>query len=134
MNAVDLYIILVREIWHDNFKLLSRGCRLTTAVTMRASTILVSEPLLRKHAVAKSGQTCLKQVCAAERTGSRSAFANATASLALALGANAGKAITDVPSAANIARARRDLIIWDADCVQADPAALGDHTSNNHCE
>ena len=101
---------------------------------MRASTILVSEPLLRKHAVAKSGQTCLKQVCAAEWTGSRSAFANATASLALALGANAGKAITDVPSAANIARARRDLIIWDADCVQADPAALGDDTSNNHCE
>jgi hypothetical protein len=99
---------------------------------MRASSIFASEPLFRKHAVAKSGQTCLKQFCAAERTGSRSAFANATASLAL--GANAGKAITDVSSAANIARARRDLNIWDADCVQADPAALGDHTINNHCE
>ena len=101
---------------------------------MRASTIFASEPVVRKHEAAKFGQTCLKQFRAAERTGSRSAFANATASLALALGANAGKAITDVPSPANIARARRDLIIWDANWVQADPAALGDHTTNSHRE
>ena len=72
-----------------------------------------------------SGQTCFKQVCATEWTGSRSAFANATASLALALGANAGKAITDVPSVANIAKARRDLVISDADYGQTDPAAHG---------
>jgi len=25
MNAVDLYIILVREIWHDNFQTAIRG-------------------------------------------------------------------------------------------------------------
>ena len=132
MNAVDLNIILVSEIWHDNFQTaIRRECRLTTGGYETRSTILASRPLFRKHAVAKSGQTCLKQVCAAERTGSRSAFANAP--LALALGANAGKAITDVPSAASIAKARRDLIIWDVATCRLIPLLLG-IIINNHCE
>jgi hypothetical protein len=54
--------------------------------------------------VAKSGQICLKQFWGGDRTANRSDFANASPSLASALGANDGKAIIDAPETASIAK------------------------------
>jgi hypothetical protein len=100
MSAVDLNIVLGSGVRHQR-----------RAVTRRASTILASELLVRKQAVANSGQTCLEQFRETGRTSSRSAFASATASLAFAVGAKLGNAITETPSTAKIAKAAKDLII-----------------------
>src|ERR1700709_1386702 len=87
------------------------GAAYRRAVTRRASTTNASEAPLRKHAVAKSGQICLAQFCGKDRTSSRSDFASASDSPASAFGANRGRATTEVPKAAKIAKAARDYII-----------------------
>src|ERR1700681_3530652 len=119
MNMVDLNIVLGDGILHHGSNLFfaadSRvdhlaGSCLAARVTSRASTIACAL-LFRKHAVPKSGQTCLTHFWARNRTSSRPALANATASPASTLGANPGNAITDAASPANIAKAARDLIM-----------------------
>src|ERR1700681_4229349 len=114
MRTVDLNIVLGHGILHHGSNLFfvaeSRvdhlaGSCLAARVTSRASTIACAL-LFRKHAVPKSGQTRLTHVWARNRTSSRSAFANATASPASTFGANPGKAIADTASPANIARLR----------------------------
>jgi hypothetical protein len=106
VNAVHL------NIKHQNFQIVfAESVAYRRAVTRRASTIVASEPLWRRHAVAKSGQVCLKQFCGGDRTASRSDFANATPSLASTLGANDGNATTETPKTASIMKAASDLII-----------------------
>jgi hypothetical protein len=75
--------------------------------------MFASERLWCKHSVVKSGQFCLEQFAGDDRAASRSDFANATPSLASALGANDGNATTEVPKTASIAKAANDLIIVD---------------------
>ena len=96
--------------------------------------MLATEPPWRKHALVKSGQTWLMQFWGRGRTVSRSAFANATASLASTLGANHGNATTEAPKTANTAKAERDLIIGLLTVGRANPASLGDRLINNSRE
>ncbi len=81
------------------------------AVVKRASRTDAPESRSRKQGALKLGQICCEQTPSTGPTGSRSPLANATVSLAVAWGANAGKARAEAPSSANIARAVIDLVI-----------------------
>jgi hypothetical protein len=125
MDAVEL------NIKRHDFQTIIRRELSFDQLMRRALTIFVSDPLMCKQALAKFGQTCLRQFSGGYWTATRSAFANAKP-LASAAGITRGNATTEIPNTANIARDATDLIIYAADGAELNPLCPGDHDSTTY--
>lgn len=105
MNAVDL------NIKHQNFQLvIRRRRRLATGGHKTSFHNLCFRTAVAQTSGGEIRPSLFEQFCEGDRTANRSDFANASPSLASALGANDGKAIIDAPETASIAKAAQHRV------------------------
>ena len=118
MNAVDL------NIKHQNFQLvIRRRRRLATGSHKTSFHNLCFRTAVAQTSGGEIRPSLFEQFCEGDRTANRSDFANASPSLASALGANDGKAIIDAPETASIAKAAQHRVPFSSGSGELDEAA-----------